>query len=218
MLGPAQHESRLRCFRRIRLLMRLLCALGRHRPEPWPRWNAGYYFARCKRCGRDLVRTAYGDWGIPKGCRVVWQTTPPENAVTAYLAADTEAAHAAFSSTRPTIEEVLRTLGPGIPPDIEPGRAPDSTTDTAEAHAEPAAQDEIWVPIPHAEANAEPPAPNRREDFMDDDNDALWEEFWDGGAGAGPARADAPSPSMTSRVGSMAALGEQPRSSKATRS
>lgn len=197
--------------------MRLLCALGRHRPEPWPRWNAGYYFARCRRCGRDLVRTAYGDWGIPKGCRVVWQTTPPEKALTAYLAIGTATAHAAYPLTRPTIEDVLRTLGPGIPPDIEPVQAQDDRTDTAEADAEPFAQEEVPETLPPAKAVAEAPAPHRLPDFMDDDA-ALGEEFWDGQAGgAGPVRPDAPSPLKTISANPMAALAEHPRSSKATR-
>lgn len=51
----------------------LLCALGRHRTDGLARWNAGYYFARCTRCRRDLVRTAFTRWQIPKGYRVVWQ-------------------------------------------------------------------------------------------------------------------------------------------------
>lgn len=199
--------------------MKLLCALGRHRPEPWPRWNAGYYFARCKRCGRDLVRTAYGDWGIPKGCRVVWQTTPPENALTAHLATDDEPVRATYPLARPTIEEVLRTLGPGIPPDIEPVQTPASTTDSAEADAEPATQEEMLEWHPPAEVVAEAPAPHRLPDFMDDGDEALWEQFWDGEAGgAGPARAGATSPSRTSSAEPMAALPEHPRSSKATRS
>lgn len=56
----------------------LLCALGRHRTDPLAQWNDGYYFARCKRCGHDLVRTAFGDWTIPRGYRVVWAAHQPE--------------------------------------------------------------------------------------------------------------------------------------------
>lgn len=51
----------------------LLCALGRHKTDGLARWNAGYYFARCTRCRRDLVRTAFTRWQIPRGFRVVWQ-------------------------------------------------------------------------------------------------------------------------------------------------
>ncbi len=58
--------------------MPLLCELGWHRPDQLARWNDGYYFSKCSRCGRDLVRTAYGSWQLPKGYRVVWQPKPPE--------------------------------------------------------------------------------------------------------------------------------------------
>ncbi len=51
----------------------LLCALGHHKTDGLARWNAGYYFARCTRCRRDLVRTAFTRWQIPRGFRVVWQ-------------------------------------------------------------------------------------------------------------------------------------------------
>lgn len=58
--------------------MPLLCELGWHRPDQLARWNDGYYFSKCLRCERDLVRTAYGSWQLPKGYRVVWQPKPPE--------------------------------------------------------------------------------------------------------------------------------------------
>jgi hypothetical protein len=55
----------------------LLCRLGRHRPRGIPRWNDGYYFATCERCGSDLVRTAFERWHVPSGYRVVWSDRPP---------------------------------------------------------------------------------------------------------------------------------------------
>jgi hypothetical protein len=57
--------------------MSLLCRLGRHQPRGIPRWNDGYYFATCKRCGSDLVRTAFERWHVPSGYRVVWSDRPP---------------------------------------------------------------------------------------------------------------------------------------------
>lgn len=57
--------------------MSLLCRLGRHRPRGIPRWNDGYYFAACERCGCDLVRTAFQRWHVPSGYRVVWSDRPP---------------------------------------------------------------------------------------------------------------------------------------------
>jgi hypothetical protein len=57
--------------------MSLLCALGRHSPRGIPRWNDGFYFATCERCGCDLVRTAFQRWHVPTGYRVVWSDRPP---------------------------------------------------------------------------------------------------------------------------------------------
>jgi len=67
-------------------LTSMRCAIGWHDPEPVARWNDGYYFARCRRCARDLVRTAYGRWHIPRGARVVWSPHRPENSLSAVLA------------------------------------------------------------------------------------------------------------------------------------
>ena len=55
----------------------LLCALGRHKTDLLVRWNDGYYFTQCRRCGLDLVRTAFSGWTAPKRYRVVWQSEPP---------------------------------------------------------------------------------------------------------------------------------------------
>lgn len=54
---------------------RLLCAFDRHTPSPEGLWNGGYCFTRCRRCGRDMVRSAFGEWHIPHAYRVVWR--PP---------------------------------------------------------------------------------------------------------------------------------------------
>jgi hypothetical protein len=43
------------------------------------RWNDGYCFTSCSRCGRDMVRSAFGEWHVPKGFRVVWRPRPPGN-------------------------------------------------------------------------------------------------------------------------------------------
>ena len=80
--------------------MPLLCDLGWHRPDPIARWNDGYYFSKCSRCGRDLVRTAFGQWQVPKGYRVVWQQKPPETREEIALVPETagEAANGAEQS------------------------------------------------------------------------------------------------------------------------
>jgi hypothetical protein len=58
-------------------LPQLLCRIGWHAPIPGARWNAGYCFTQCSRCGRDMVRSAFGEWHVPKGFRVVWGQQPP---------------------------------------------------------------------------------------------------------------------------------------------
>lgn len=55
----------------------LLCALGRHKTDLLDRWSDGYYVTRCRRCGLDLVRTAFSGWTAPKRYRVVWKAEPP---------------------------------------------------------------------------------------------------------------------------------------------
>jgi hypothetical protein len=47
------------------------------------RWNGGICFGRCARCGRDLVRTASGNWQVPRGYRIVWRATPQDAAAAA---------------------------------------------------------------------------------------------------------------------------------------
>lgn len=91
--------------------MSLICELGWHRPRRVARWNNGYYFTRCSRCGRDLVRTAYGRWHEPHGYRVVWQAQAPAGAVSARLIS--EEANAAAGTAELPIQEVLRHLQNG---------------------------------------------------------------------------------------------------------
>jgi hypothetical protein len=90
--------------------MPLTCELGWHRADPLARWNDGYYFSKCTRCGRDLVRTAYQRWHVPKGCKIVWQASPPESRRSAtLLPADASPAAPSPAEELP-IQEVLRHL------------------------------------------------------------------------------------------------------------
>jgi hypothetical protein len=66
-------------------VMSFLCRLGLHRVSGLPVWNDGFYFSTCKRCGCDLVRTAFERWHAPSGQRVVWSPTPPESRPTVKL-------------------------------------------------------------------------------------------------------------------------------------
>ena len=118
--------------------MPLLCELGRHKPEPVARWNNGYYFTRCARCGEDLVRTAYGRWHVPHGYRVVWQAGPPANAVSAALVQERAAPVPAGGRELP-IQEVLRHLQNGEPAADEPaGDSAAATPDELISRAVPA--------------------------------------------------------------------------------
>jgi len=141
--------------------MPLLCGLGWHKPEPVARWNSGYYFTRCARCGENLVRTAYGRWHVPHGYRVVWQAQPPANAVSAALVREPAASVPAGGTELP-IQEVLRHLQNGKSPAGEPADEPadepaEPAVDTADSAL--AAQDEL--------ISRAVPAP-RIPDFMDE--------------------------------------------------
>jgi hypothetical protein len=54
--------------------MSLLCALGGHEAGPGEVYNGGYYFARCRRCRRDMIRCGAAWQMVPSGHRVVWRS------------------------------------------------------------------------------------------------------------------------------------------------
>lgn len=54
--------------------MSLLCALGGHEAGAGEIYNGGYYFARCRRCGRDMIRSGAAWRMVPDGHRVVWRS------------------------------------------------------------------------------------------------------------------------------------------------
>lgn len=158
--------------------MPFLCELGWHKPRPVARWNCGYYFTTCARCGEDLVRTAFGRWHVPHGYRVVWQPQPPENAVSAALVRDRAAAGAAGGTELP-IEEVLRHIQNGAPagealpadPGVEGEDSPDALPE-ADDEREPAGG---ATPTEPGRLIAAVPA-RRIPDFMDESTEAsAWE-------------------------------------------
>jgi hypothetical protein len=54
--------------------MSLLCAIGGHEAAAGEVYNSGYWFSRCRRCTRDMIR-AGGSWEVvPQGHRVVWRS------------------------------------------------------------------------------------------------------------------------------------------------
>ena len=88
----------------------ILCDFGRHRPAANARWNEGYGFTRCERCGRNLVRSLLGDWHVPKKHRVVWRAPTPASVPTA--------------PPRPTLPELDRKVRPVQLPRKEVSRSP----------------------------------------------------------------------------------------------
>lgn len=173
--------------------MPLLCELGWHKPDPLARWNAGYYFTTCGRCSRDLVRTAYGGWRVPRGFKIVWQAKPPESFTAAELIPDNDQAPDNADQMELPIQEVLRQLEAEeqqaaedpvgaafeedeadhemafLPPDEEPA------ADHPEPEPEPASEPEpATEPMAEPDPTPEPaPAPEARQreidDFMADD-------------------------------------------------
>ena len=59
------------------------CAAGKHDAAPGAVRNQGFEFSRCRRCGRDLIRSNARWTSVPTGFRVVWRrqaTTPQQSA------------------------------------------------------------------------------------------------------------------------------------------
>ncbi len=147
--------------------MPLLCGFGRHRPEPVARWNNGYYFTRCARCGEDLVGTAYGRWHVPHGYRVVWQAGPPANAVSAALVQE-RAGPGPAGGTELPIQEVLRHLQNGEVPAAEADDEPaDGPADEPAAEPADAPAGDPATPIRDELISRAVPAPVIP-DFMDE--------------------------------------------------
>ena len=94
------------------MTMRVLCGVGRHRAMPVRRWNEGYCFSRCARCGCDLVREPHGRWRVPSGYRIVWKPRSEVQAERARRARQAEAAAYAAPRSRAMlpIDSVLQSL------------------------------------------------------------------------------------------------------------
>jgi hypothetical protein len=61
--------------------MSLLCALGGHEAGNAGVYNGGYYFARCRRCDRDMIRSGAAWQMVPSGHRVVWRSGRHQHSV-----------------------------------------------------------------------------------------------------------------------------------------
>ncbi|HEY0113031.1 MAG TPA: hypothetical protein VGB59_07735 [Allosphingosinicella sp.] len=54
--------------------MSILCALGGHEAGSGEIYNGGYYFSRCRRCERDMIRCGAAWQTVPNGHKVVWKS------------------------------------------------------------------------------------------------------------------------------------------------
>lgn len=158
-----------------------LCALGWHRPTPIPRWNDGYYFATCGRCGVDMVRTPFKRWQVPHGYRVVWHSEKPASLPSAQLVKEIAPPPIEQETLEPTpgpapdtelpITEVLRNLDNEKPAgaDAEAEQGPNEaalpTAEDAPVAADPRAEE---AESPPASDQAEPLRSSKIPDFMDD--------------------------------------------------
>lgn len=53
------------------------CTAGKHDAAPNAIRNQGFEFSRCRRCGRDLIRSNAKWAPVPAGFRVVWRRQAP---------------------------------------------------------------------------------------------------------------------------------------------
>lgn len=53
--------------------MGVTCWILGHAAADEGRWNEGYYFARCKKCSCDLIRTSGEFLPVPLGYQVKWK-------------------------------------------------------------------------------------------------------------------------------------------------
>ncbi|MFN3388172.1 MAG: hypothetical protein ACK40O_04525 [Allosphingosinicella sp.] len=54
--------------------MSILCRLGGHEAAAGETSNSGYWFGRCRKCGRDMLRSGARWEPVPDGHRVVWKS------------------------------------------------------------------------------------------------------------------------------------------------
>jgi hypothetical protein len=102
--------------------MSMLCRLGGHEAAAGEVWNAGYYFSRCRRCGRDMIR-AGADWQVvPEGHRVVWKNGWHRHSVEAGYRSNLPALPANQSAFRAWERSISEVAGPGIGQAAEPER------------------------------------------------------------------------------------------------
>jgi hypothetical protein len=105
--------------------MSILCTLGGHEAGPAEVYNAGYWFSRCRRCRRDMIRTG-ASWDIvPRGHRVVWRSGRGSHSLATDFAHVLPVLHPAANlpMVRPRFASWSRQLAPSSPPPRRPAEA-----------------------------------------------------------------------------------------------
>jgi len=112
--------------------MSILCTIGGHEAGPDEVYNSGYWFSRCRRCRRDMIRSG-GSWDvIPRGHRVVWRSGRGSHSLATDFAHVLPVLHPAANlpMVRPRFASWSRQLAPSSSPLPRPAEA---TADAAEA-------------------------------------------------------------------------------------
>jgi hypothetical protein len=98
--------------------MSILCAFGGHEAGPEEVYNSGYWFSRCRRCRRDMIRSG-GSWDvIPRGHRVVWRSGRGSHSLATDFAHVLPVLHPAANlpMVRPRFASWSRQLAPSLLP------------------------------------------------------------------------------------------------------
>ena len=62
--------------------MNLVCRLAGHSPSPLSRYNGGFHFGACERCGVQMMRSSGLPWQPPpRGHRIVWKSGRHEHSM-----------------------------------------------------------------------------------------------------------------------------------------
>jgi len=102
--------------------MSILCAFGGHEAGSDEVYNSGYWFSRCRRCRRDMIRTG-GSWDvIPRGHRVVWRSGRGSHSLATDFAHVLPVLHpsANLPMVRPRFASWSRQLAASKPPAMRP--------------------------------------------------------------------------------------------------
>jgi len=119
--------------------MSILCTVGGHEADRDEVYNSGYWFSRCRRCRRDMIRTG-GSWDvIPRGHRVVWRSGRGSHSLATDFAHVLPVLHPAANlpMVRPRFASWSRQLAPSSPPARLPAEATGEAKEAAGAQEPP---------------------------------------------------------------------------------